>query len=231
MLQSSDNQSSESRSAMNFQRLLAAFMGGMLSRLPNEAQEFWELAMDPQAATRPTPASQKAIDGLPTNQVQPLERILVDRCTVCQENYQVGEKITSLPCNHKFHKDCLVQWLHQRDTCPLCRYKLTEKEDLKESGNDTESKGEVLAIEAPTSESGESRPMLAWSDSKASSSSIAERKNVTSSTPNIVVIPSQTRTRPRPVSGTTTNVPSTRPRPVSVPFRERSEEARCCIIS
>jgi len=230
MLQSSNNEASSSLAAMDFQRLLAAFMGGMLSRLPNEAQEFWERAMDPQAATRPTPASQKAIDALPTDQIKPLERILVDRCTVCQENYQVGDKITHLPCNHSFHRDCLVQWLHHRDTCPLCRYKVKEEQEGKETTDGTEgaveSKGGVQFIEASTNESGESRPMLAWAESKANSGT--ESKNVISSTPNVVVVPSQTR----PVSETTTtSVLSRRPRRAPIPFRVRGEEARCCTIS
>eukprot|EP00470_Lotharella_oceanica_P006453 CAMPEP_0170177834 /NCGR_PEP_ID=MMETSP0040_2-20121228/11156_1 /TAXON_ID=641309 /ORGANISM="Lotharella oceanica, Strain CCMP622" /LENGTH=182 /DNA_ID=CAMNT_0010420647 /DNA_START=50 /DNA_END=596 /DNA_ORIENTATION=+ len=97
MLQSSNNEASSSLAAMDFQRLLAAFMGGMLSRLPNEAQEFWERAMDPQAATRPTPASQKAIDALPTDQIKPLERILVDGVPCVK---RITKLVTKSPTSH-----------------------------------------------------------------------------------------------------------------------------------
>ncbi|KAF8377259.1 hypothetical protein HHK36_030634 [Tetracentron sinense] len=43
-------------------------------------------------------------------------------CAVCLSEFQEGEKIRELKCNHIFHKDCLDKWLqHDSATCPLCR--------------------------------------------------------------------------------------------------------------
>eukprot|EP00591_Stephanopyxis_turris_P005338 CAMPEP_0195523450 /NCGR_PEP_ID=MMETSP0794_2-20130614/22663_1 /TAXON_ID=515487 /ORGANISM="Stephanopyxis turris, Strain CCMP 815" /LENGTH=465 /DNA_ID=CAMNT_0040653457 /DNA_START=129 /DNA_END=1526 /DNA_ORIENTATION=+ len=46
-------------------------------------------------------------------------------CSICLEDFQQGDKIRCLPCNHVFHSDCIVPWLTKnQSTCPLC------KEDL-----------------------------------------------------------------------------------------------------
>ncbi|KJK42186.1 hypothetical protein UK23_38275 [Lentzea aerocolonigenes] len=41
-------------------------------------------------------------------------------CTVCQETMS-GNGTLTLSCGHVFHNDCVVPWLEQRRTCPLCR--------------------------------------------------------------------------------------------------------------
>lgn len=43
-------------------------------------------------------------------------------CRVCLSEFEEGEKVRSLKCNHTFHRDCLDKWLQQNwATCPLCR--------------------------------------------------------------------------------------------------------------
>jgi len=42
-------------------------------------------------------------------------------CVICTDPFVQDEKITHLPCAHKFHMLCLMQWLRLRSTCPLCR--------------------------------------------------------------------------------------------------------------
>lgn len=34
-------------------------------------------------------------------------------CSVCKDDYSVGEIVRQLPCNHMFHNDCIVPWLEQ----------------------------------------------------------------------------------------------------------------------
>ncbi|KAK1790907.1 hypothetical protein P4O66_014745, partial [Electrophorus voltai] len=46
-------------------------------------------------------------------------------CPVCKEDYSEGESVRQLPCNHLFHHDCIVPWLEQHDTCPVCRKSLS----------------------------------------------------------------------------------------------------------
>lgn len=49
-------------------------------------------------------------------------------CGMCFESYSVGEEKCTLPCNHTFHKVCLMKWLieNRKNQCALCRYKVTD---------------------------------------------------------------------------------------------------------
>lgn len=44
-------------------------------------------------------------------------------CAICQEYSFKGDnsKQIELPCRHSFHKDCILKWLKNNETCPLCR--------------------------------------------------------------------------------------------------------------
>eukprot|EP00249_Psilotum_nudum_P004779 c18277_g1_i1 orf=169-918(+) len=43
-------------------------------------------------------------------------------CPVCLEKFVVDQDLYSLPCNHKFHRDCLTPWIQSNHgDCPCCR--------------------------------------------------------------------------------------------------------------
>lgn len=48
-------------------------------------------------------------------------------CTVCLESFPVKGKAKQLPCGHLFHYDCLMPWLEQNHTCPVCRHDLPQE--------------------------------------------------------------------------------------------------------
>ena len=45
-----------------------------------------------------------------------------EECSICLELYQENDRIVQLTCNHIFHKDCIREWLqNKQNNCPLCR--------------------------------------------------------------------------------------------------------------
>jgi len=46
-------------------------------------------------------------------------------CSICTDEFEFGEDIRLLPCNHMFHPACVDPWLLDiSGTCPLCRIDL-----------------------------------------------------------------------------------------------------------
>ncbi|XP_013410592.1 RING finger protein 24-like [Lingula anatina] len=43
-----------------------------------------------------------------------------DVCPVCLDEFKLKEKIALCLCRHAFHLKCLLQWLEQRNSCPMC---------------------------------------------------------------------------------------------------------------
>jgi hypothetical protein len=40
---------------------------------------------------------------------------------VCLCDFESGDEIRTLPCKHRYHKDCIDQWISGNGTCPVCR--------------------------------------------------------------------------------------------------------------
>ncbi|RYP55050.1 hypothetical protein DL768_000366 [Monosporascus sp. mg162] len=75
----------------------------------------------------PPPASEDAIAKLPKKKLdaEMLGPELKGECTICIDEVSVGDEVTALPCKHWFHNDCVVLWLKQHNTCPICRASIT----------------------------------------------------------------------------------------------------------
>lgn len=75
----------------------------------------------------PGPASDEAIQALPTRKVDK-DMMGSDgkaECSICMDSVEIGEEVTSLPCKHWFHGQCVSAWLKEHDTCPHCRQGIT----------------------------------------------------------------------------------------------------------
>ncbi|KAF9984573.1 hypothetical protein BGZ75_003872 [Mortierella antarctica] len=50
-----------------------------------------------------------------------------DACSVCKEDYGVGDELRELPCEHFFHVQCVDYWIKNvKGTCPICRRDFSE---------------------------------------------------------------------------------------------------------
>eukprot|EP00455_Lapot_gusevi_P048678 TRINITY_DN6771_c0_g3_i1.p1 TRINITY_DN6771_c0_g3~~TRINITY_DN6771_c0_g3_i1.p1 ORF type:complete len:187 (+),score=52.24 TRINITY_DN6771_c0_g3_i1:86-562(+) len=45
-------------------------------------------------------------------------------CAICLSDYQDGDELRTLPCFHKFHKDCIDVSLRRSAKCPLCQHSI-----------------------------------------------------------------------------------------------------------
>ena len=55
-------------------------------------------------------------------------------CSICFEDYEIGDELcesTNNDCPHKFHADCMIPWLVKHKECPICRH-----DYLNTQGND-----------------------------------------------------------------------------------------------
>ncbi|GAQ05529.1 hypothetical protein ALT_2850 [Aspergillus lentulus] len=43
----------------------------------------------------------------------------VQECTICMEDYEVGQPLVRLECLCKFHKRCIVEWFERKKECPV----------------------------------------------------------------------------------------------------------------
>ena len=71
------------------------------------------------------PASQKAIAKLQRFKIseKKLKELgFENSCSVCKDVFSVNDECLLMPCNHHFHCDCLLPWLKERNSCPVCRY-------------------------------------------------------------------------------------------------------------
>lgn len=84
------------------------------------------------AESRPRLSTQSARSGIApaanTTQPSPIEEptnVEAPGCSICTEDFQMGEDLRVLPCHHKFHPACIDPWLlNVSGTCPLCRIDL-----------------------------------------------------------------------------------------------------------
>lgn len=43
------------------------------------------------------------------------------KCSICQEEYMIGDEVGKIGCEHGYHMGCLKQWLQLKNWCPICK--------------------------------------------------------------------------------------------------------------
>nr|XP_011465298.1 PREDICTED: uncharacterized protein LOC101314385 isoform X2 [Fragaria vesca subsp. vesca] len=71
------------------------------------------------------PAPNEVVESLPVklfSKVQKHQNEEAAQCYICLVEYEEGDEMRILPCNHEFHKTCIDKWLKEiHRVCPLCR--------------------------------------------------------------------------------------------------------------
>ena len=67
------------------------------------------------------------------------------KCSICLVKYQKPDILKEFPCNHIYHKNCILKWLEKSNICPLCKYDITNdvnKIELKNSNEEENNEEE-----------------------------------------------------------------------------------------
>ncbi|KAH8745125.1 hypothetical protein F5883DRAFT_371632, partial [Diaporthe sp. PMI_573] len=91
---------------------------------------------NPQSNAAP-PASESAIEKL---EKKKLDRQMMGdspkvECTICIDEMNLGDEVTVLSCKHWFHGECVVLWLKEHNTCPICRTPIEKRGENTAGGN------------------------------------------------------------------------------------------------
>ncbi|XP_078174140.1 E3 ubiquitin-protein ligase BIG BROTHER-like isoform X1 [Carex rostrata] len=75
-----------------------------------------------QIGTENKGLSDELISYLPTSKYRTgfFSRNVTEECVVCKTYYKNGQKLITLPCQHRYHADCITQWLQLNKVCPVC---------------------------------------------------------------------------------------------------------------
>ena len=71
--------------------------------------------------------SEEELNKIPTNTFKNIDNNLKDssninKCSICQDNYNDNDNVKILKCKHIYHSDCIDNWLgNHSHKCPYCR--------------------------------------------------------------------------------------------------------------
>ena len=70
---------------------------------------------------------EEILNNLPETQIEDVSKLDQEKknCVICLEDFKNGDKAIILPCIHIFHNNCIKFWLKTKNTCPICKFKLT----------------------------------------------------------------------------------------------------------
>jgi Ring finger domain len=79
----------------------------------------------------------------------PLTDVMMDCCSICLDDYESGDVLRVLACQHVYHAKCIGKWLVERSAvCPLCKEDLFVEEE--EEPEEEEEEEEVAEPQRPS---------------------------------------------------------------------------------
>lgn len=86
----------------------------------------------------PPPAPRSAIDAMPTIKISQRHLNTDAHCPVCQDKFELGVRARQMPCDHIYHSDCIVPWLVEHNSCPVCRVELPSQGSANACSNSSQ---------------------------------------------------------------------------------------------
>ncbi|VAI35103.1 unnamed protein product [Triticum turgidum subsp. durum] len=100
----------------------------------NDAQDSWQevdpdeysyeelVALGEVVGTESRGLSADTLASLPsvTYKTKDMQDGNTEQCVICRVEFEEGESLVALPCNHSYHPDCINQWLQINKVCPMC---------------------------------------------------------------------------------------------------------------
>lgn len=83
-------------------------------------------------STLSLPAPESIVDSFPLKDYKNVKNpengsIDVRQCYICLCDYDEGDRLRALPCNHEYHMSCIDKWLKEVNrVCPVCRHNVCE---------------------------------------------------------------------------------------------------------
>ncbi|KAL2607541.1 hypothetical protein R1flu_026114 [Riccia fluitans] len=109
---------------------------------PSSSASRWTASRNSRSAFKPKASeglSEAAIKALPLEVVGQngnTGKLEQEDCPVCLEGVLQGQRVITLPCQHRFHPECLTPWLSNHGQCPYCRAEIV-KDKTPEGRNAT----------------------------------------------------------------------------------------------
>ncbi|XP_074274023.1 E3 ubiquitin ligase BIG BROTHER-related [Silene latifolia] len=89
---------------------------------PDELSYEELIALGEVVGTESRGLSADTIASLPSTNYksQKSEEAETDSCVICRLDYEDDDTLTTLPCKHAYHSDCITNWLNINKACPVC---------------------------------------------------------------------------------------------------------------
>ncbi|XP_051132380.1 uncharacterized protein LOC127252309 isoform X2 [Andrographis paniculata] len=91
--------------------------------------EIHHQALSLSLSTISLPAPESVVESFPLKDHKNDENGSIDvrQCYICLSDYEEGDKLRVLPCNHDYHMLCIDKWLKEVNrVCPVCRHNVCE---------------------------------------------------------------------------------------------------------
>lgn len=150
-------------------------------------EEFFEM-FSANGRQGPAPATRSSIDAMPTIKITQRHLRSDSHCPVCKDKFELGSEARQMPCGHIYHSDCIVPWLVQHNSCPVCRQELPPQGTSSSSNfqNSTARIGGSNYNSRESSREGRRNPFSnLWPFHRSSNASSSHDGNTGSSSPSM----------------------------------------------